>query len=134
MQVENLFHCNHQDHTQQVFYLTKGKKTEKVRSKKQYFIFFILSNFNETSRNIEELQNGTRKRLKPGKLSPRRLVPDHILKPPYVGSKKPPGIASGPELHDEKGIEYMRASGRLAAQVLQYAGTLVKVIDISKNI
>jgi methionyl aminopeptidase len=39
----------------------------------------------------------------------------------------PPGIASGPEVHDKKGIECMRASGRLAAQVLQYAGTLVKV-------
>lgn len=61
-------------------------------------------------------------------MSPRCPVPDQILKPPYVGSKKPPGIASGPEVHDEKGIEYMRASGRLAAQVLQYAGTLVKVI------
>ncbi|KVH92554.1 Peptidase M24A, methionine aminopeptidase, subfamily 1 [Cynara cardunculus var. scolymus] len=77
-------------------------------------------------RNIDELENGTRKPLRPGKLSPRRPVPDHILKPPYVASKKPPGIASGPEVHDEKGIEYMRAAGRLAAQVLQYAGTLVK--------
>ena len=30
-------------------------------------------------------------------------------------------------MHDEEGIECMRASGRLAAQVLEYAGTLVKV-------
>jgi len=45
-----------------------------------------------------------------------------------VNSQKPPGIASGPEVHDEKGKECMRASGRLAAQVLQYAGTLVKVM------
>lgn len=43
-------------------------------------------------------------------------------------SRKPPGIGSGSEVHDKKGIEKMRASGRLAAQVLQYAGTLVKVI------
>ncbi|KAK8969016.1 hypothetical protein KSP40_PGU004792 [Platanthera guangdongensis] len=41
-------------------------------------------------------------------------------------SHQSPGIASGPEIHDEEGIECMRASGRLAAQVLQYAGTLVK--------
>lgn len=54
-------------------------------------------------------------------------MPSDILRPPYVGSKKPPGINSGPEIHDEKGIECMRASGKLAAQVLQYAGTLVKV-------
>ena len=81
-----------------------------------------------TSRNTDELQGSKRKRLRPGKLSPRRPVPDHIPKPPYVASKKAPGIASGPEVHDEKGIECMRASGKLAAQVLQYAGTLVKVV------
>lgn len=33
-------------------------------------------------------------------------------------------------MHDEEGIECMRASGRLAAQVLEYAGTLVKVTAI----
>lgn len=38
-----------------------------------------------------------------------------------------PGIASGPEIHDERGMECMRASGKLAAQVLAYAGTLVQV-------
>ena len=79
-------------------------------------------------RNVEqEVATNKRKRLRPGKLSPRRHVPDHIQKPPYVNSRQPPGIVSGPEIHDEKGIECMRASGRLAAQVLQYAGTLVKV-------
>ncbi|XP_030499519.1 methionine aminopeptidase 1D, chloroplastic/mitochondrial isoform X1 [Cannabis sativa] len=76
------------------------------------------------SRN--DLPNTKRKPLRPGKISPRRPVPDHVLMPPYVKSKKPPGIASGAEVHDEEGIECMRASGRLAAQVLQYAGTLVK--------
>ncbi|KAJ6847039.1 methionine aminopeptidase 1D, chloroplastic/mitochondrial [Iris pallida] len=61
-----------------------------------------------------------------GKVSPRRHVPAHIPKPPYVNSRHSPGIASGPEVHDERGIECMRASGRLAAQVLEYAGTLVQ--------
>lgn len=79
------------------------------------------------SRNIEELPNRNHKRLTPGKVSPRRPVPDHIRRPPYVNSRKPPGIASGLEVHDEIGIEKMRASGKLAAQVLEYAGTLVKV-------
>ena len=73
------------------------------------------------------MQNTKRKRLRPGKISPRLPVPDNITRPPYVKSKRPPGIASGPEVHDEKGIDCMRASGRLAAQVLEYAGTLVKV-------
>ncbi|KAL3525702.1 hypothetical protein ACH5RR_014074 [Cinchona calisaya] len=81
---------------------------------------------NNRRRNIEELPDSKRKRLRPGKVSLRRPVPDHILKPPYVNSRKPPGISSGPEVHDEIGIEKMRASGRLAAQVLQHAGTLVK--------
>lgn len=68
-----------------------------------------------------------RKRLRPGKVSPPRPVPHHIPRPHYVDSLQLPGIASGPEVHDKKGIECMRASGRLAAKVLEYAGTLVKV-------
>lgn len=81
--------------------------------------------------NLDEVPDGKRKRLRPGKLSPRRLVPNHIKRPPYVKTRTAPGIASGPEVHDLKGIEHMRASGRLAAQVLNYAGTLVKVIQIA---
>ncbi|GLT50165.1 hypothetical protein SLA2020_236720 [Shorea laevis] len=75
--------------------------------------------------NLDELPS-KRKRLRPGKISPRQPVPSHIQRPPYVNSRVAPGIASGPEVHDDEGIECMRASGRLAAQVLQYAGTLVK--------
>ncbi|KAL3722145.1 hypothetical protein ACJRO7_034498 [Eucalyptus globulus] len=78
------------------------------------------------NRRNEDVADGKRKRLRPGKISPCRPVPDHILRPPYVGSRQPPGIASGLEVHDEKGIECMRASGKLAAQVLEFAGTLVK--------
>lgn len=81
----------------------------------------------QISRNLDAVPNSQRKRLMPGKVSPRRPVPDHIPRPPYVNSRQPAGIASGPEVHDERGIECMRASGRLAAQVLEYAGTLVKV-------
>lgn len=99
------------------------------RGKQQVSVIF--------SRNLSGLKNllfnrkdqyvdGTRKRLTPGKVSPRRPVPSNIKKPPYVKSGKPPGIATGAQVHDEKGIECMRASGRLAAQVLQHAGTLVK--------
>lgn len=86
------------------------------------FLCFLLHD-----RSAEESSESKRKRLKPGKVSPSRPVPSHIPRPPYVNSRKPPGIGSKPEIHDEKGIECMRASGKLAAQVLQYAGTLVKV-------
>ena len=84
-----------------------------------------LTNLLFNRKNIDD--NTNRKRLRPAIVSPRRKVPKDITKPPYVKSMVPPGIASGPEVHDEKGIQCMRASGRLAAQVLQYAGTLVKV-------
>lgn len=77
-------------------------------------------------RNQDEF-NDKRKQLRPGKVSPRLSVPDHIWKPPYVTSQQSPGISSGPEIHDERGVECMRASGKLAARVLEYAGTLVKV-------
>ncbi|XP_022896398.1 methionine aminopeptidase 1D, chloroplastic/mitochondrial isoform X1 [Olea europaea var. sylvestris] len=85
-----------------------------------------LTNLLFNRRTIEDLPNGKRKRLRPGKVTPRRPVPANIPRPSYVNSKKPPGIASVPEVHDKKGIECMRASGKLAAQVLQFAGTLVK--------
>ncbi|GKU98979.1 hypothetical protein SLEP1_g11906 [Rubroshorea leprosula] len=80
--------------------------------------------FNRRS-DLDELPS-RRKRLRPGKVSPCQPVPSHIQRPPYVDSRKAPGIASGPEVHNDEGIECMRASGRLAAKVLQYAGTLVK--------
>ncbi|KAK1264143.1 hypothetical protein QJS04_geneDACA021724 [Acorus gramineus] len=78
------------------------------------------------SRTQDDSSNKKRKPLLPGKVSPGLPVPSRIPRPPYVNSHQPPGIASGPQIHDEKGIECMRASGRLAAQVLEYAGTLVK--------
>jgi len=43
-------------------------------------------------------------------------------------------VTNGPEIHDEKGIECMRASGKLAAQVLKFAGTLVKVIVLLQKL
>ncbi|XP_068637705.1 methionine aminopeptidase 1D, chloroplastic/mitochondrial-like isoform X2 [Aristolochia californica] len=85
-----------------------------------------LTNLFFNKRDKDYLVNNKRKNLRPGKVSPRLPVPDHIMKPPYVGSRQSPGISTGPEVHDEKGKECMRASGRLAAQVLEYAGTLVK--------
>ncbi|XP_061350999.1 methionine aminopeptidase 1D, chloroplastic/mitochondrial-like isoform X3 [Gastrolobium bilobum] len=89
-----------------------------------------LTNLLFNRRNLNELQNSKRKRLRPGKVSPPRPVPENIPRPAYVKSKAPPGIVSGPQVHDEQGIICMRASGKLAAEVLQYAGNLVKEGDI----
>ncbi|KAJ6682016.1 METHIONINE AMINOPEPTIDASE 1D MITOCHONDRIAL [Salix koriyanagi] len=85
-----------------------------------------LTNLLFNRRNLDEVPDAQRQGLRPGKLSPHRPVPDHIPRPPYVNSRQPPEIAGGPEVHGEKGIECMRSSGKLAAQVLRYAGTLVK--------
>jgi len=58
----------------------------------------------------------------------RRLpVPDHIPKPTYVGTYKLPELSSDYQIHDSEGIARMRAVGELAARVLEYAGTLVRV-------
>ncbi|KAL2241690.1 methionine aminopeptidase 1D, chloroplastic/mitochondrial [Sesamum indicum] len=109
------FHC--------LFHFNPGKGHVSMQMSRT---FSGLTNLLFNRRGTEESIDGKRKRLKPGKVSPSRPVPSHIPRPPYVKSRKMPGIASGPEIHDEKGIECMRASGKLAAQVLQYAGTLVK--------
>ncbi|GER30871.1 methionine aminopeptidase [Striga asiatica] len=120
-------------------FLTDGRliQSKSTRSLQHIFKFnpenayfshcILISSFRSyTLRNTVESADGKHKRLKPGKVSPRRLVPSHIQKPSYVDSEIPPGVGSKPEIHDEKGIECMRASGKLAAQVLQHAGTLVK--------
>ncbi|KAJ0233457.1 hypothetical protein HA466_0281080 [Hirschfeldia incana] len=78
------------------------------------------------ARDEDEVIDGQRKRLKPGNVSPRRLVPAHINKPPYVETFTVPAISSGLQIHDKTGIESMKASGRLAAKVREYAGSLVK--------
>ncbi|AQK75146.1 Methionine aminopeptidase 1D chloroplastic/mitochondrial [Zea mays] len=78
-------------------------------------------------RNQDDAPENNPRRLRPGKVSPRLSVPNHIQRPPYVNSRQQrPGMNNGPEIHDENGIECMRASGKLAAQVLKFAGTLVK--------
>lgn len=62
-----------------------------------------------------------------GKVSPRLLVPDHIPKPPYVESGELPKISSEFQIHDSSEIVKMKAACKLAACVLEYAGTLVRV-------
>ena len=53
-------------------------------------------------------------------------MPPSIARPPYADSGKLPGLNDRFEVHDAAAIAKMRASCRLAAQVLQHAGSLVK--------
>ncbi|MCO5599233.1 hypothetical protein L7F22_053333 [Adiantum nelumboides] len=80
------------------------------------------------------LLSSKRPRLKRGMVSPRLPVPDHIPRPPYVNSIHVPDFSKLPQIHDSHGIECMRASGRLAAEVLDYAGTLVKVMIVGEKL
>ena len=67
-----------------------------------------------------------RPRLTKGKVSAKQHVPDSILKPPYADSGFLPDMNERPQIHDAEGIEKMRAAGLLAAQVLDYAETIIK--------
>lgn len=79
------------------------------------------------SRELRDSEK-TRKRppLRRGKVSRRLLAPEHIPKPPYVGSDLLPELSKEHQMHDEEGISRMKASCELAARVLDFAGTLVR--------
>lgn len=64
--------------------------------------------------------------LRRGRVSPPLSVPDHIQKPPYVGSTTLPDLSSEYQIHDSESIIHMREACQLAARVLEFAGTLVR--------
>src|ERR687890_1639098 len=59
--------------------------------------------------------------LVPGKQSPWRAVPPSIVRPEYVGKKRPKEWR-GSHVQTPETIEKMRVAGRLAAQATQLAG------------
>lgn len=59
--------------------------------------------------------------LTAGKLSPKREVPAHIVRPPYVG-KRSPDRYKGSEIQSSEIIAAMRIAGQLAADAVQLAG------------
>ena len=67
-----------------------------------------------------------RARLVKGTVSPQRPVPAHIPRPPYVGGGLPPYKGDIIQVHDAGGVARMRAAGRLAADVLERAGAMVR--------
>ncbi|WVZ10775.1 hypothetical protein V8G54_015305 [Vigna mungo] len=102
-------------------------------SRKQFVVFARKVSGLEEAMNIRrerELRVVTkfkkRPPLKRGRVSPGLPVPDHILRPPYVGTNILPEIASEHQIHDSEGIAKMRAACELAARVLNHAGTLVR--------
>jgi methionyl aminopeptidase len=62
--------------------------------------------------------------LNPGRLSPPRQVPAHIVRPEYVG-KRAPTLGEN-DVKDAETIAAMRIAGRLAAQALEEVGKHVE--------
>ncbi|EFJ15865.1 hypothetical protein SELMODRAFT_117647, partial [Selaginella moellendorffii] len=69
-----------------------------------------------------------RKRVKPGVISRELALPKNTKRPMYAREtvRGTPEQPLEPQVHDEHDRKSMRTSCRLAAQVLEYAGTLVK--------
>lgn len=63
--------------------------------------------------------------LKPHPVSPPLPVPAHIPRPHYVGKDRPEPYR-GSHVQSAETIEKMRVAGRIAAQALAYAGSLVE--------
>eukprot|EP00238_Polyblepharides_amylifera_P010623 CAMPEP_0196579936 /NCGR_PEP_ID=MMETSP1081-20130531/25821_1 /TAXON_ID=36882 /ORGANISM="Pyramimonas amylifera, Strain CCMP720" /LENGTH=296 /DNA_ID=CAMNT_0041899661 /DNA_START=228 /DNA_END=1118 /DNA_ORIENTATION=+ len=68
----------------------------------------------------------SRPKITKGKVAARQEVPEHIPLPPYAVSGVNPPFNDKPEIHDQKGIEKMRAASKLAKEVLDMAGKMCK--------
>jgi hypothetical protein len=95
-------------------------------------VYFFLVNFICTAiRRLNDKQpaksKGKRLSLRKGQVSAPLTVPENIPRPPYVDMKDVPDICREIQVHNSEGIAQMRDSCKLAAQVLEYAGTLVRV-------
>jgi methionyl aminopeptidase len=73
----------------------------------------------------EEKQRLMRDRIQPGKLSPRRPVPDHIIRPDYAVTGVPTR-AKGSNVRTAEELVRMRRACRAAALLLREAGALVR--------
>ncbi|HEX2038537.1 MAG TPA: type I methionyl aminopeptidase [Acidimicrobiales bacterium] len=78
-----------------------------------------------SGRKFKRCHKVAEERVRPGRVSPPRPVPDHIPRPPYAdsGEVEPwdEPLVKPPEV-----IERMRRAGRLAAEVLQQVGAAVR--------
>eukprot|EP00271_Cylindrocystis_brebissonii_P010496 TRINITY_DN26693_c0_g1_i1.p1 TRINITY_DN26693_c0_g1~~TRINITY_DN26693_c0_g1_i1.p1 ORF type:complete len:434 (-),score=30.45 TRINITY_DN26693_c0_g1_i1:378-1541(-) len=78
------------------------------------------------NKTAERTTGPQRTRLVPTKITPRLLVPPGIPRPSYAESGNPPEWSDDPQIQDAAGIVGMRAAGRLAAEVRDFAQTLIQ--------
>jgi methionyl aminopeptidase len=77
-----------------------------------------------SGRKYKRCHKASTERVRPGKVSPPRPVPDHIPRPPYAETGVPVRTP-GPHVRSPDVIERMRVAGRAAAEVLQVVGAAV---------
>ncbi|SPT17553.1 unnamed protein product [Triticum aestivum] len=82
----------------------------------------------ELQKTQEQSSGKLKKRppLRRGKVYPKLPVPEHIPRPSYVGANIPQELPAVRQIHNADGIAGMRAACKLAARLLDFAGTLVK--------
>lgn len=62
--------------------------------------------------------------LIPGRLSPLRQVPPHIVRPEYVGKAEP--TLSETDMYDEESIDRIREAGRIAASAIDAVSDAIR--------
>jgi methionyl aminopeptidase len=71
-----------------------------------------------SGRKFKRCHKASVEKVRPGRLSPMRTVPDHIERPPYAETGEPVRVAE-PHVRSQDVIERMRRTGKEAAQILQ---------------
>lgn len=79
----------------------------------------------ESGRKYKRCHKKSEGRVLPGEITPMREVPDHIPRPPYADTGEYEPWDESPVKSPDV-IERMRASGKLAGQVLKMAGDMVQ--------
>jgi len=63
--------------------------------------------------------------LVPGRISPLRAVPKHIVRPEYVGKQSPTPF-QGSDVYSVDAVELIRESGRIAADAISVVGASIR--------
>lgn len=100
-----------------------------TRSSNSLTIARALARSNRRGAEAQQGSGGGRRRepLRRGAVSARLPVPDHIRRPPYVGTAAVPEVCPDRQVHDGESIMRMLDACELAARVLHHAGAMVKV-------
>jgi methionyl aminopeptidase len=77
-----------------------------------------------SGRKFKRCHKASTDHIRPGRLSPTRVVPADIPRPPYAETGVP-GRRSGSHVRTPEVIERMRVAGRAAAEILQTVGAAV---------